>query len=63
MDVNLLKSLRVRQGLKQKDVADILGIQTTSYNNKENGKRKFTVDEAIKLSKLFKCSIEDIFLN
>ena len=63
MDVNLLKSLRVRQGLKQKDVANILGINTNSYNSKENGKRKFTVEEALKLSKLFKCSVEDIFLN
>ncbi|MDY2734711.1 helix-turn-helix transcriptional regulator [Intestinibacter sp.] len=63
MDVNLLKSLRVRQGLKQKDVADILGIEANSYSCKENGKRKFTVEEAIKLSQLFKCKIEDIFLN
>lgn len=63
MNVNVLKSLRVKQGLKQKDVANYLGIKKNTYAGKENGNRKFTIEEAIKLSKLFDCSIEDIFLN
>lgn len=63
MNVNILKSLRVKQGLKQQDVANYLGITLSAYNYKENGKRKFNVDEAIKLARLLKCDIEDIFLN
>lgn len=63
MNVNVLKSLRVRQGLKQQDVANYLGIKKNTYASKENGQRKFNVEEAIKLSKLLKCNIEDIFLN
>ena len=63
MNVNILKSLRVKQGLKQQDVANYLGITVSVYNYKENGKRKFSIDEAIKLARLLKCDIEDIFLN
>lgn len=63
MNVNILKSLRVKQGLKQQDVANYLGITVGAYNYKENGKRKFSIDEAIKLARLLKCDIEDIFLN
>ncbi|MDU1252905.1 MAG: helix-turn-helix transcriptional regulator [Peptostreptococcaceae bacterium] len=63
MNVNILKSLRVKQGLKQQDVANYLGITVSAYNYKENGKRKFSIDEAIKLARLLKCDIEDIFLN
>lgn len=60
--VNLeLKSLRVKHGLSQKDTAKLLGITVATYNRKENGNRRFTVDEAIKLSKIFNTSIEEIF--
>ncbi|MEG2380025.1 MAG: helix-turn-helix transcriptional regulator [Bacilli bacterium] len=57
-----LKSLRARRGLRQRDLAELLDIPITTYSSKENGKRKFTVEEAIILSDIFKCDIREIFL-
>ncbi|MDS1004988.1 helix-turn-helix domain-containing protein [Clostridium sporogenes] len=56
-----LKALRELHGLTQTDVSKLLGISLHSYCNKENGKLKFTLNEAKQLSDLFKLSIEEIF--
>lgn len=58
----ILKSLRAKKGLRQKDVAEMLDIKPTTYTGKENGDRKFTVEEAVKLSEIFQCDVKDIFL-
>ena len=58
---NKLKSLRAEHDFNQQDIADYLGIQKTTYNNKENGKNDFTVTEAKQLAELFNSSIDDIF--
>lgn len=57
-----LKSLRAKKGLRQKDIAQLLNMPVSTYSGKENGERKFTVDEAIILSDIFKCDIREIFL-
>lgn len=62
MNKELLKRMREQQGFKQKDIANKLGIAPNSYSDKENGKRKFTVNEAIKLSEILKCDMKKIFL-
>lgn len=60
--VNLeLKSLRVKHGLSQEETAKLLGITTATYNRKENGSRKFSVDEAGKLADIFNATVEEIF--
>lgn len=59
--IDNLVILRCINGLNQKDVSDYLGITLTSYCNKENGLRPFSLEEAKKLSELFKCTIEEIF--
>ncbi|MDO5061992.1 MAG: helix-turn-helix transcriptional regulator [Peptostreptococcaceae bacterium] len=45
-----LKVERLRRNLKQKDVANILGITEASYSRKENGLRSFTGDEIKRLA-------------
>lgn len=57
-----LKSLRVKNGMRQKDLAKLIGIPVTTYSSKENGIRKFTIEEAVKISDIFKCDIREIFL-
>lgn len=47
--------------LKQKDVAKMIGIHPQSYHLKESGKRDFTVSEAIRLTKVFNCTLDDLF--
>lgn len=57
----VLKSLRARYGDTQQDLADFLGISVNTLNFKENGKYKFTLDEAYKISKKYKTPLEEIF--
>lgn len=47
--------------MKQKDVAKRIGISMQSYHLKESGKREFTLSEAIKLSRMFDKSLDDLF--
>jgi putative transcriptional regulator len=64
MSVNLyLKSLRVRNQLTQLDVAIKLNLTVSAYNRKENGKRDFTLTEALAISDIFEKPIEEIFID
>ncbi len=63
MPTNKVKLLRIKSGMKQKDVAKILGLKPSTYSSKEVGDRRFNIYEAIKLSELFDCDIKDIFLD
>nr|WP_250674923.1 helix-turn-helix transcriptional regulator [Paeniclostridium ghonii]MCM0167044.1 helix-turn-helix domain-containing protein [Paeniclostridium ghonii] len=62
LNKELLKKIRQQHGFKQKEIAVKLGIAPNSYSDKENGKRKFTVHEAIKLSEILECDMKEIFL-
>jgi DNA-binding XRE family transcriptional regulator len=48
-----LKSLRVGNGLEQKDVAKRLGIAIKTYCDSENGKRPFNIKEIKVLAAIF----------
>ncbi len=63
MENRLLKSLRVREGLRQEDMAKMLGISGRAYTEKENGKSQWKVGEARKISKYFDISMEDLFFS
>lgn len=57
-----LKKLREQFGYTQQEMANKLGYNSKStYNQKENGIRKITVEEAHEISKIFDKSIEEIF--
>ena len=56
-----LKSLRVEQNMTQEDISKILGIHEATYNRKEQGLNRFSLDEAKVISDLFSLPIEDIF--
>ncbi|WP_081242665.1 helix-turn-helix transcriptional regulator [Sporosarcina sp. P33] len=58
---NLIR-LRSERGLKQKDMAKLLGITGETYGMKERGRHQFQMDEMFAVSQFFKMSIEDIFL-
>lgn len=63
MKHNKLKALRVEHGLTQTQMAKLIGIGLTSYNNKENGKLDFNITEIEKIKKIFHKSYEEIFFN
>lgn len=48
-----MKECRKKMGLSQKEVAAKLGITQQAYGQKENGHRKFTIDELFKLEEIF----------
>lgn len=58
-----LKAYRQLKGMKQKDLAQYLGVSLNTYNFKENGKQDFTLTEAKKISNYFGLSIEEIFFS
>ena len=57
-----LKALRAKRDLRQSDMAELLKISKSSYCEKENGKRKFKLEEALIIAETFKVNVRDIFL-
>lgn len=65
MGLRILKSKRVLIGLTQVEFATKLGMDARTYNLKENGKRKFSLEDINKVSKILDLSlseVNDIFL-
>lgn len=56
-----LKFYRKKLGFSQQDIASLLNIDQSSYCRKEKGDAPFTVEEAKKLSEVFKKTVEDLF--
>lgn len=59
--IQQLYVIRRENRLKQKDVAKRIGIHPQSYHLKESGKRQFTIEEGLKLARLFNCTLDDLF--
>jgi len=55
-----LKELRTERSLTQKDIANILNIQPTAYNNYEKGIRNIDVDSLLILAEYYKVSMDYI---
>lgn len=62
MQLILFNLRKQEKKVTQKEIADYLGISTSSYRDKEKGRREFTQDEMFALSKYFKKPIDEIFL-
>jgi len=58
---NNLKHLRKTRGLSQNDLADALSVSRQTINSIENGKFDPSLTLAIKLTRYFKVSIDEIF--
>ena len=58
-----IRKFRESLGLKQEDFAEIIHVSKVNYSKKENGKVKFSLNEAFLISKHFKKPIEAIFGN
>lgn len=58
-----LKELREARGLKQKFIAEQLGISANYYSQIENGHRHPQVEHLIKLRTIFNVMLDDIFFN
>ncbi len=58
-----LKEIRIKKGYKQQEIAEILGIDTTSYGRIERGDRKLTTERLAILAKHYKISVMAILDN
>lgn len=57
-----LKEIREKKGYTIEDMAQIIKKSPCNYFKKENGNVKFSVTEAIDISKFLGCKVEKIFL-
>jgi putative transcriptional regulator len=58
---NKIKELRKQTGLRQEDMAKELGVTRQTINAIENDKYNPTLELAMKLAKLLKTPVEEIF--
>ncbi len=56
-----VKVARMMSGLKQCDVAEVLGVSRQMYNKKENGNSSFSLEQALIVAKLFGTTTEELF--
>lgn len=59
--MNNVRTLRENFHLRQRDIAELLGISIASYSKKELGDVRFSLQEARVIADFFDHSIEDIF--
>lgn len=58
-----IKELRIEKGLKQKEIAKMLNKTITCICDWERGRTQPSIDDLIKLSKIFTCSVDYIIEN
>jgi len=53
----------MRAGISQQRLAEMLGVSRPTITQIENGKRKVSVNELVKLSEIFNLSVENVKLS
>ena len=57
VDITRIKGLREDSDIKQKELADALGVSQRAYSHYENGTRKLPLDILIALAEYYGCSV------
>lgn len=58
-----LKAARIEIGLTQIKLAELIKMPISTYRRKETGESEFTINEALKISKVLDKNIEEIFFD
>lgn len=58
---NRIRELRARDGLKQEDLARLVGVRRETIGNLEKGKYNPSLVLAWRIAKVFQTAIEDVF--
>lgn len=61
MICNRMKEYRARTGMKQEELAALVGVRRETIGNLENGKYNPSLVLAWKIAKVFGAAIEDVF--
>jgi putative transcriptional regulator len=59
---NRLEELRKQKGIRQEELADKLEVSRQTIGSLENGRYNPSIILAIKISRFFNMSVEDIFI-
>lgn len=59
---NRLEEVRKQRGLKQEELADLLGVSRQTIGSLENGRYNPSILLAFRIARFFGLSIEDIFI-
>lgn len=59
--VNRIKECRLRQGMTQEDLAQMVGVSRQSINSIERGRYIPSLPLALRFANLFKCTVDDLF--
>lgn len=62
MQQEKLASIRRSKNISQRELAEVVGITTETYNNKELGKTQFKASEMFIIADFFDKTIDEIFL-
>lgn len=57
-----LASIRRSKNISQRELAELIGVETNTYNNKELGKTQFKASEMFIIADSFDMKIDEIFL-
>lgn len=60
MKFKRLKEIRKEKKLKQQDIANMLGVERSTYTGWENGKNTIPLKHLIKICNYYKCSVDYI---
>ena len=59
---NRLEEIRKKQGIKQEELAQVMGVSRQTIGSLENGRYNPSIILAIKLARFFGMAVEDIFI-
>ena|SRR5690625_1979600 len=57
-----LAAIRRAKNISQREIAELIGVATETYNNKELGKTQFKASEMFIIASFFGKKVDDIFL-
>ena len=55
-----LKKIRIRAGLSQKELADMIGVKVSTYGTWERGERMMSLEQAYRVTELLGCTIDEL---
>lgn len=55
-----IKTLRLQQGVYQTELAKQIGVSQTHMSNIESGRAGLTLENLVKMSEIFDCSLDEI---
>lgn len=58
--MSIIKALRLKSNLSQSELANKIGVEQNTVSQWENEKRKPSLENVVKLSNLFNCTVDEL---